>query len=62
MSAEAHSHLRETATKEVIIIVVEEAGEWIVTTEKVPENLISALHIKMVESMTSTSSERSELM
>jgi hypothetical protein len=62
MSTESHSHLRETATKEVFILVVKEVGKRIITTEKVPEYLISALHIEMVESLTSTCSERSKLM
>lgn len=62
MSTESHAHLRETATKEIFLLVVKEVGKWIITTEKVPEYLISALHIEMVESLTSTSSERSKLM
>ena len=58
MSTElTHSHLRETATKEVFFLLVKEVGKWIMTTEKVPEYLISALHIEMVESLTSTGSE-----
>ena len=57
VSTESHAHLRETASKEVIILIVKEAGKRIVATEKVPEYFVSALHIEMVKSLPSTSSE-----